>query len=102
MKLSVTFHNLVNVPKNGDIFYSQKSIKELFQLWQKKKFALELVYMRFWQNSKCADENIWQVGQQQQQQKICSISSVRTVPMNHNLVLASPQLFLSPYVLSHP
>jgi len=35
MKLSVAFHNLVNVPKNGNIFYSQKSVKELFQLWQK-------------------------------------------------------------------
>jgi hypothetical protein len=26
------FHNLVNVPKNGNMFYSQKSVKELFQL----------------------------------------------------------------------
>jgi hypothetical protein len=34
--------------------------------------------------------------------KNCSISSVRTAPTNHNLVLASPQLFLSPYVSSHP
>lgn len=32
MKLSVAFHNLVNVPKNGNIFYAQKSVKEQFQL----------------------------------------------------------------------
>ena len=62
MKLSVASHNLVNVPKNGNIFYSQKSVKELFQLWQKICLR-SCIYMRFWKHSKCADENIWQVGQ---------------------------------------
>ena len=27
---AVAFHNLVNVPKNGNIFYFQKSVKEMF------------------------------------------------------------------------
>ena len=34
--------------------------------------------------------------------KNCSISSVRTAPTNHNSALVSPQMFLSPYVSSHP
>jgi hypothetical protein len=29
---AVAFHNLVNETKNGTIFYSQKSVKEMFWL----------------------------------------------------------------------
>ena len=99
MKLSITFHNLVNVPKNGNIFYSQKSVKQLFQLWQKICLItcvheiLTTLKMCRWEHMTSKPTTI---------KKNCSISSVRTAPMNHNLVLASPQLFLSPYILSHP